>query len=85
MTRTNEVRHGRNFIREGDPVTFTEHFTRSNGDRVWRKGKFLFADEDKGGPFYCILEEGGGGFRCIRPERVKRKSVATERRKKGRS
>jgi hypothetical protein len=79
--RTEEIRHNRNWLRKGDPVKFREHHRRSDGTICWRLGVFLYADEDRGGAYYGIVEHKQGGIRSIRPENVERKAVATLKRK----
>lgn len=74
--RLSEVRHGRNFIRSGDLVRVRPSRAEKHDGFL---AKFLYADTDKGGMFYALLEyvqiDGRPEpcqYRFVKPDRVKR-------------
>jgi hypothetical protein len=73
-----EVRHGRNFIRHGDLVRIRPS---SPGQRDGFTALFKYADSDKGGLYYAVVQLPDRRWRFVRPDRVRRKAVATLRRK----
>jgi hypothetical protein len=72
-----EVQHGRNFIRRGDLVRARPSVA---GKHDGFMARFCYADEDRGGLFYCVQEVEGArigklrscGYRFLKPERVRR-------------
>lgn len=75
-SRTDVVRHGRNFIRAGDLVRVAPS---QPGKHDGFPAILKYAETDNGGLFYCLqaLESAKGkliptGFRFMRPERVRR-------------
>lgn len=80
-----EVRHGRNFIRHNDVVRV---LPSKPGKHDGFKALFRYADEDKGGQYYCLLriesvqkKPVACGFRFIPPARVKRKATTRDPRR----
>lgn len=74
-SRQREIQHTRNFLRAGDPV----RVARSSHEAGFR-GRFLYADTDRGGLFYEVAQLDSHGdveaLRSLRPERVTRKAVS---------
>ncbi len=61
------VKHGGRWIRHGDPVQYQER-PRSQ----WQRATFRYADEDRGGPYYCVIADETKHFRFLRPCKVRR-------------
>lgn len=70
---TEEVRHGRNYIRLGDLVHVRALVDGAHGFLA----RFAYADVDRGGLYYCVRELVDGKYaavRFVKPERVTRRA-----------
>jgi hypothetical protein len=78
MAAVTEVRHGRNFIRRDDLVRVRPSRAGKHDGFLAR---FLYADEDRGGLFYALVELDHGkpvARRFMKPERVQRKATTRD-------
>lgn len=86
MAQTLEIRHGeRNFLRAGDRVRVRPS---APGKHDGFPAVFKYADEDKGGLYYCVMRiehvsgrDVGAGYRFLKPGRVKRKASTRDPRR----
>lgn len=88
-TRTEEIRHGRNFIRKGDRVRIAPPEGSPEGTHGQR-ARFQYAFVDKGGLTYALIEQHrgdkpgtfvNGGWRFVLPERIERKATTQDPRR----